>query len=532
MNICLRVGDTEAPDLKPKVSRNKKKKSKKKRKKKKNPDETPNDPDISLEKIELDDNKDEEDPVAEHKVPIQLVECKRSNCGKKFASESALKYHVSFAHEKLFPQGNETSHIEDFNKTSSLNKKVEPQTQAVTNPECTVKKIPDITRNMKTPINGHDDDVQKHKTIMNKPENEKQKSKQFPSTQNIRPIVPVQAPKIVGSSLKPIQPKPTTLPTPTLNLSLNNLKRSPKHSPGHQVEKSSKANCDDLSLKAGLKYQNINTVDNEPEVIDLSTNKAGTINTDLEINAKKKSLTANLYANTKPIQRETELAINVQQQKETKKQESVKESVMKKIPDNLQSSKEKSPSIFVKTEFNTGHSKNLSDQTDQPEILKHTKLGENVPISTKSIKSSIFSNPMAYLPHSYFSSPNAAPGLMMPPTNTNPLMLPGLMNIPPPAAAAPSSPFGSSLESLARAAEERARNFGSYSPAHIPAAFSPAHVPAAFSPAHVPAAFSPANIPASNSQRPSTSDSSETPLLRHEHMHTHLHYITSPTHST
>ena len=129
---------------------------------------------------------------------------------------------------------------------------------------------------------------------------------------------------------------------------------------------------------------------------------------------------------------------------------------------------------------------------------------------------------------------------MMPPTNTNPLMLPGLMNIPPPAAAAPSSPFGSSLESLARAAEERARNFGSYSPAHIPAAFSPAHVPAAFSPAHVPAAFSPAHVPAAfspahvpaaNSQRPSTSDSSETPLLRHEHMHTHLHYITSPTHS-
>jgi len=308
------------------------------------------------------------------------------------------------------------------------------------------------------------------------------------------------------------------------------------------MEKSSKTHINDFSLKSSPKYQKINTVEDEPVVIDLSTNKTGTNYTDLDKNVKHKSLAVNLHANTKPIQRESEIAENAQQQKERRKQESGKDSVMLKIPNHPQSSKEKSPSIFVKTEFNTGHSKNLSDQTDQPEILKHTKLGANIPFSTKSLKPSIFTSPMAYLPHSYFSSPSQAPGLMMPPSNTNPLMLPGLMNIPPPAAA-PSSPFGSSLESLARAAEERARNFGSYSPAHIPAAFSPAHTPAAFSPAHVPAAFSPAHVPAAfnpsltpttaaNSQRPSTSDSSETTLLRHEHMHTHLHYITSPTHST
>merc|ERR1712123_261791 len=131
---------------------------------------------------------------------------------------------------------------------------------------------------------------------------------------------------------------------------------------------------------------------------------------------------------------------------------------------------------------------------------------------------------MGYLPHSYFSSNAILPGLMMPPLNTNPLMLPGLMNIP--TTAAPSSPFGSSLESLARAAEERARNFGSFSPAHIPAAFSPAHVPTAFTPALIPPS-------SASSQRPGqpSSDSPEAPLLRHEHMHTHLHYITSPTHS-
>ena len=117
----------------------------------------------------------------------------------------------------------------------------------------------------------------------------------------------------------------------------------------------------------------------------------------------------------------------------------------------------------------------------------------------------------------------------MPPLSTNPLMLPGLMNIP---ATLSSSPFGSSLESLARAAGERARNFGNFSPAHVPVAFSPAQVPAAFSPAHVPGT---APVPAAQStvQRncpPPDSDSSDAPLLRHEHTHTHLHYVTSPTH--
>merc|ERR1712106_294435 len=211
------------------------------------------------------------------------------------------------------------------------------------------------------------------------------------------------------------------------------------------------------------------------------------------------------------------------------------ESVLLNISNpSMKSPKERSPGLFIKTEFNTGHHQNLSDPTDQPEIIKHTKSGTDIPIPSKSLKPSLFSNPMGYLPHSYFSSNSIVPGLMMAPLNTNPLMLPGLMNIP--TTAAPSSPFGSSLESLARAAEERARNFGSFSPAHIPAGFSPAHIPAVFSPAHVPTAFTPALIPPSSasSQRPgqpSTNDSSEAPLLRHEHMHTHLHYITSPTHS-
>jgi len=521
------VGDSEAPDQKPKVSRNKKKK--------KNTEESTNDPDISLENIELEDNKDEEDPVMMTEVPVQLIDCNSTNCGKKFASESALKYHVSFAHEKLAPQRKEVARSEDCNKTPSLSLKVEAQVQ-LSSPECINVKVSDLGANMNSsPTNSSVNCEEKNSgTMVKKSESEKQKSKPFPSTLNIRPIVPVQAPQVAGSSLKPIQPKPTILPAPTINLSLDSLKKSPK-----QMEKSPKNIAAELFPKGNPKYQNIHKDDDEPVVIDLSTNKdshkaPNNPPATQTLNLKQKSPSINLYANTKQIQRETGLNINAQQQKETKKQEAVKDSVLLKIPNPAHGSKEKSPSIFVKTEFNTGHSKNLTDPTDQPEILKHTKSGANVPISSKPIKPAIFPNPLSYLPHSYFSSPQAGPGLMMPPSSTNPLMLPGLMNIPPPAA--PSSPFGSSLESLARAAEERARNFGSYSPAHIPAAFSPAHAPTAFSPAHAPAAFSPAHVPAAFNPAlaPTTaasSDSSDTPLLRHEHMHTHLHYITSPTHS-
>merc|ERR1719431_481380 len=98
-----------------------------------------------------------------------------------------------------------------------------------------------------TEENASDPDSNKHLLIQDnsktrsaenfvkKSENEKQKSKPFPSTLNIRPIVPVQSPQITGSSLKPIQPKPTILPAPTINLSLDSLKKSPK-----QMEKSPK----------------------------------------------------------------------------------------------------------------------------------------------------------------------------------------------------------------------------------------------------------------------------------------------------
>ena len=80
-------------------------------------------------------------------------------------------------------------------------------------------------------------------------------------------------------------------------------------------------------------------------------------------------------------------------------------------------------------------------------------------------------------------------------------MLPGLFNIPP-----ASSSFGSSLESLVRAAKEQKRQFSKSGPEHVPEVFNLSH-------------------------KPSGSGSTDAPLLRHEHMHTHLHYVTSPKHN-
>lgn len=527
------VNDTEAPDQKPKVSKNKKKKSKKKRKKKKNVEEHNVNPDVSLENIELEDNDEGEDSVIEPALPVQLVECKSDNCGKKFASESALKYHVSFAHERIVKKVNDnTAHLET-NKIPKVEQLAVENINslAVSSP---VAETNDLKVNIRSDVINEENITRSSELQSKKTDSEKSPCKTFATTQNIRPIVPVQPPQIAGSSLKPIQPKPTILPAPAVNLCLDELKKITKKSP--KLDKSPQILGNDSLPMGKPKYQNVNSYDDEPMVIDLSTNKEVVNNASNSPDKQEaiqkltnavNNMSTSMTQGSKTSLRDT---LNASKDKEIKK-----ESVLLKIPNPSQKSpKEKSPSIFVKTEFNTGHRKNLSDPSDQPEILKHTKSGTNIPVPPKSNMSSIFANPMGYLSHSYFSSQATVPGLMMPPLNSNPLMLPGLMNIPP--SATPSSPFGSSLESLARAAEERARNFGGYSPAHIPAAFSPAHVPAAFSPAHVPAAFTPAILATStaNAARPaapSTSDSSEVPLLRHEHMHTHLHYITSPTHS-
>ena len=75
------------------------------------------------------------------------------------------------------------------------------------------------------------------------------------------------------------------------------------------------------------------------------------------------------------------------------------------------------------------------------------------------------------------------------------------------------------MESLARASQECTSQFSNFSPAHIPEAFSPSHNPSGES-------FDQMGLSAQ------VSETAAVALLRHEHMHTHLHYITSPTHKT
>ena len=139
------------------------------------------------------------------------------------------------------------------------------------------------------------------------------------------------------------------------------------------------------------------------------------------------------------------------------------------------------------------------------------------------------------------------PGYMLPPpSSTASHLLPGLMGLPPPPAT-PLSPFGASLESLARAAEERARSFGgNFSPGTIPPVTGFSHSPGAtnltssrpgggggggggVTPSGGGASV---NGVSGHTGQPVTSESGDPPLLRHEHMHTHLHYITSPTHAS
>ena len=101
------------------------------------------------------------------------------------------------------------------------------------------------------------------------------------------------------------------------------------------------------------------------------------------------------------------------------------------------------------------------------------------------------------------------------------------MGLPPPPAA-PISPFGASLESLARAAEERARSFGPFSPAQPHPAAAPGRSPGGG--AGGGAGTGGGGGGGAGPTQTKTSEAADAPLLRHEHMHTHLHYITSPTH--
>ena len=342
---------------------------------------------------------------------------------------------------------------------------------------------------------------------------EKTKSKTFPSTQHIRPILPAQGPQLPGS-LKPIQPKPAILPPPTKNLNLDTLKKP-------LLNKSPTSNSSLVSVKSEQSSDR-----EEATAIDLSSStpaQPGAVSVNGSVDKKPSLADLNHKLHTSSSSSPT-------------------------IVSSAGSPpKSRTPIISVKSEFNTGNKQSLSDSfdADELEVLKHISkpssgLGPVPSISSYSPFPAPPGHPPAHPPpHPAPAAAFLAPALglppsfmLPPPSSTAPHLLPGLMGLnglppPPPTSLAALSPFGASLESLARAAEERSRSFGgagSFSPAHSP--MSAAAPGAGSSPAGArPGA-------GGGTPQPPGDKPGDPPLLRHEHMHTHLHYITSPTHGT
>ena len=56
---------------------------------------------ILVEPIEIVNKEEVTETKVVNKLPNKLLKCKSENCKKKFTSESALQYHVLFAHSNI-----------------------------------------------------------------------------------------------------------------------------------------------------------------------------------------------------------------------------------------------------------------------------------------------------------------------------------------------------------------------------------------------------------------------------------------------
>ena len=232
------------------------------------------------ENIDVDDD-DEADEEEESRVknlgaPLEreMVQCREvEGCGKKFHSESALQYHVSFAHtriEKVKPAPplsvqQALSNTSDNSKEETADKKGGEANNDVIRESEEEKKAgggksngtePAVVEKDSDPVAGGAEKQQAQqqqqqqpqlapppsptsgqvRPLAPTPEAERRKQqKPFPSTLKIRPIVPAQPlaiPGMPGLALKPIQPKPTILPDPSPSLCLDDLRKvSKKKSP-------------------------------------------------------------------------------------------------------------------------------------------------------------------------------------------------------------------------------------------------------------------------------------------------------------
>ena len=457
--------------------------------------------------------------------PISLISCSSDHCEKKFTSESALKYHVTFAHEKIkraapvpavTPAPSNVSRDRNVSNAGVMSPHEagdDPGSKQDTNG--TTEDTLSLTQSANT---AHAQSEQRREGASassgSMGAKEKVRPKAFPSTQNIRPILPAQGPQIPGAQLKPIQPKPAILPPPHKSLNLDTLKKpllnkSPVNNSGGSVKCEPGTATSDGGGPGGP----------GGAAMDLSGGKTS----NGEAGTERKPQLAELKREVKPE------------------------------PSMVTPPKARTPIISIKSEFNTGiMNKSLSDPTDRDEleVLKHiSKAPGTAPFPAHS---EYLNHPAAAAAFGLTSGLGGLPGylgLHGPPSSTASHLLPGLMGLPGvgpppghpgPASHSPLSPFGASLESLARAAEERARSFGGgFSPAALPGVAGALHSPGAALPGGAPGLRpGPPGAPPPQVQGapPPSSESGagETgaPLLRHEHMHTHLHYITSPTHAS
>ena len=512
--LLSRSADTEAPDQKTRFIRKKKNKKKKKRKK-----PLHNGTDQSLANISNESIEDKTESTEEGK-PISLISCSSDHCEKKFTSESALKYHVTFAHEKIKRPAPEVIPAKSVTRDRNVsNNGVMAPHETIDDP------------GSKQDTNGSSEDTNSlsqsageqrregsNSSNISSKDKEKMRTKAFPSTQNIRPILPAQGPQIPGTQLKPIQPKPAILPPPHKSLNLDTLKKP--------LLNKSPVNNSSVKCEPGIV-----TSDNGGPGAAMDLSHGGKTSHNGEAGQERKPLLAELKREVKPE------------------------------PALVTPPKARTPIISIKSEFNTGIvNKSLSDPTDRDEleVLKHISKAPGNPVAAPfPAHSEYLNHPAAAAALGLMSSP-LGPGLGLPgylglhgpPSSTASHLLPGLMGLPGvgpppghpahPGTASSLSPFGASLESLARAAEERARTFGGgFSPAALPGVPGALHSPSAALPGGSPSLGRPGPGPPGAPPpvpgvpgAPPTSESGDAPLLRHEHMHTHLHYITSPTHAS
>ena len=115
-----------------------------------------------------------------------MINCTSSDCEKKFTSESALKYHVTFAHEKKIKRVSKNC----GDKNGSNNVAI-PDNRANGN-EPPVKQNKNSSNLVQSPPINKEDETANNTTpvpVTIKTEKDKGqlKPKVFPSTQNIRP---------------------------------------------------------------------------------------------------------------------------------------------------------------------------------------------------------------------------------------------------------------------------------------------------------------------------------------------------------